>query len=97
MHKLAYQIVNRPLLTEKSDALREASNQYVFEVHKQATKHEVRRAVEELFGVHVVGIRTENVLGKVKRMGRFSGKRADWKKAYVTLKEGENIELFEGV
>ena len=87
-----YQIVRRPLLTEKSDRLRETDNQYCFEVHRQANKLEIK-----LFQVKVKRVRVQNVQGKIKRMGRFAGKQADWKKAFVTLHEGEVIELFEGV
>ena len=92
-----YQIVKRPLLTEKSDRLREVNNQYCFEVAVGANKLDVKAAIESLFGVKVSSVRLQNRIGKTKRMGRFAGKRADWKKAFVTLKEGEAIELFEGV
>ena len=92
-----YQIVRRPLLTEKSDRLRETVNQYCFEVNRMANKLEIKQAVEELFQVKVKQVRVQNVQGKIKRMGRYEGKRADWKKAFVTLQEGEVIELFEGV
>jgi large subunit ribosomal protein L23 len=92
-----YQIVKRPLLTEKSDRLRETNNQYCFEVDVSANKLEVKAAIESLFGVKVSSVRMQNRIGKAKQMGRFTGKRADWKKAFVTLKKGEVIELFEGV
>ena len=95
--KNPYQIVKRPLLTEKSDRLRETDNQYCFEVAVGANKLEVKAAIELLFEVKVSSVRIQNRIGKAKRMGRFTGKRADWKKAIVTLKEGEVIELFEGV
>lgn len=95
--KNLYQIVKRPLLTEKSDRLRETHNQYCFEVAVWANKLEVKAAIESLFEVKVSSVRIQNRIGKAKRMGRFTGKRADWKKAIVTLKEGEVIELFEGV
>ena len=95
--KNLYQIVKRPLLTEKSDRLRETDNQYCFEVAVGANKLEVKAAIESLFEVKVSSVRIQNRIGKAKRMGRFTGKRADWKKAIVTLKEGEVIELFEGV
>jgi len=95
--KNPYQIVKRPLLTEKSDRLRETDNQYCFEVAVWANKLEVKAAIESLFEVKVSSVRIQNRIGKAKRMGRFTGKRADWKKAIVTLKEGEVIELFEGV
>ena len=92
-----YQIIRRPLMTEKSDHLREAENQYCFEVDKRANKLQIKSAIEDLFQVKVKQVRVQNVLGKVKTMGRYSGKRADWKKAFVTLNEGDVIELFEGV
>ncbi|MBN2287961.1 MAG: 50S ribosomal protein L23 [Candidatus Glassbacteria bacterium] len=92
-----YQIVRRPLLTEKSDHLRESGNQYCFEVDRRANKLQIKKAVEELFQVKVRQVRVQNVQGKIKSMGRYSGKRADWKKAFVALREGEVIELFEGV
>ena len=92
-----YQIVRRPLLTEKSDRLRETDNQYCFEVDRQANKLEIKQAIEELFQVKVKRVRVQNVKGKIKRMGRFAGKQAGWKKAFVTLHEGEVIELFEGI
>ncbi len=95
--KNPYQIVKRPLLTEKSDRLRETHNQYCFEVAVGANKLEVKAAIESLFEVKVSSVRIQNRIGKAKRMGRFTGKRADWKKAIVTLKEDEVIELFEGV
>jgi len=85
----------RPLITEQSADMREAHNQYQFEVAPEANKLEVKSAVEQYFGVKVVQVRTMNYRGKIKRMGRFSGKRADWKKAVVTLAEGETIDLFE--
>ncbi len=95
--KNPYQIVKRPLLTEKSDRLREAHNQYCFEVAVWANKLEVKAAIESLFEVKVSSVRIQNRIGKAKRMGRFSGKRAHRKKAIVTLKEDGVIELFEGV
>ncbi|MCK5118829.1 MAG: 50S ribosomal protein L23 [Candidatus Latescibacteria bacterium] len=90
-------IIRRPLITEKANALREAHNQYCFEVDRSANKIEIKGAVEELFEVHVTDVRTATIHGKVKRMGRFQGKRPDWKKAMVTLRAGDSIELYEGV
>ena len=84
--KEIYQIIRRPLITEKSTHQKEASRQYAFEVNRDANKIEIQSAVERLFKVKVLGIRTCNVLGKVKRLGRKNGKRPDWKKAIVTLK-----------
>jgi large subunit ribosomal protein L23 len=89
-------IIRRPLVTEKSTQQKEASRQYVFEVHPDANKIEIQHAVEHLFKVKVQEVRTLNVLGKLKRLGRRYGKRPDWKKATVTLKEGFRIDFFEG-
>ena len=89
-------VVKRPLITEKSERGREEAQQYAFEVHRDATKIQVKNAVEKLFGVHVVGVRTAISRGKNKRVGRSMGRRPNWKKAIVTLREGETISLFEG-
>jgi large subunit ribosomal protein L23 len=87
-----------PLITEKTQNLKEGGNVLAFKVERRANKVEVKKAVEALFKVKVASVRTENVHGKVKRVGRFAGKRPDWKKAYVTLKPGEkSIEYFEVV
>jgi len=94
--KEAQKIIIQPLITEKSTQQKEGNNQYVFEVHGDANKIEIQSAVERLFKVKVLQVRTSNVLGKVKRLGRKYGKRADWKKAIVTLREGDRIEFFEG-
>ena len=90
-------VVVRPLITERGAALREKANQYLFEVAVDANKHEIKQAVELYFGVKVESVRTMNMRGKVKRMGRFTGKRADWKKAVVTLADGEVIDTFDNV
>jgi large subunit ribosomal protein L23 len=94
--KEAQKIVRRPLITEKSTDQKELHHQYVFEVDRDANKIEIQSAVEHLFKVKVLSVRTSNVLGKMKRLGRKFGKRPDWKKAVVTLKEGDRIEFFEG-
>jgi large subunit ribosomal protein L23 len=94
--KEAQKIVRRPLVTEKSTQQKETANQYAFEVDRRANKVEIQSAVEQLFKVKVVGIRTSNVMGKMKRLGRRYGKRPDWKKAMITLKEGDRIDFFEG-
>ncbi len=94
--KEAYHIIRRPLITEKSTQQKEVSRQYAFEVDRGANKIEIQSAVERLFKVKVLDVRTCNVLGKIKRLGRKYGKRSDWKKAIVTLKEGERIDFFEG-
>jgi large subunit ribosomal protein L23 len=92
-----YQVVLRPLLTEKGTRLKEAGNQYLFRVAKTANKIEIKQAIEQLFKVRVLDVRTLQVRGKVKRLGRFQGRRPDWKKAIATLKAGDSIELYEGV
>ena len=92
-----YEVVQRPLLTEKGTRLKEEANQYIFRVARTATKIEVKQAIEQLFKVKVAEVRTLRMQGKVKRMGRFAGRRPDWKKAIVTLKAGQSIELYEGV
>jgi large subunit ribosomal protein L23 len=89
-------VVKRPLITEKSERGRETDQQYAFEVHRDATKIQVKNAVEKLFSVHVTGVRTAISRGKNKRVGRSIGQRPNWKKAIVTLREGETISLFEG-
>jgi large subunit ribosomal protein L23 len=94
--KEAQKIIRRPLITEKSTQQKEVTHQYAFEVHPDANKIEIQSAVERLFKVKVIQVRTCNVLGKVKRLGRRFGKRPDWKKAIVTLKEGDRIDFFEG-
>ena len=94
----ANQIIRRPLVTEKSTILREEENVLSFEVAGSANKIQVKQAVEELFKVKVEEVRLFNVRGKMKRMGRYVGKRRDWRKAYVRLKQGEKApEFIEGV
>jgi large subunit ribosomal protein L23 len=93
-----YEVIRGPLITEKSTGLKDTYRTLCFKVAREATKTEVRKAVEQLLGVKVASVRTANIRGKVKRYGRFEGKRPDWKKAFVTLREGEKmIEFFEGV
>lgn len=92
-----HQIIKSPLVTEKGTMLRETQGQYLFEVDARANKHQIRGAIEKLFNVHVLDVKTLNVRGKVKRVGQNIGRRSNWKKAFVTLKEGEKIEFFEGV
>ena len=95
----SHQVIRRPIVTEKSTLLRETGNNVLaFEVDAKANKIDVKRAVEELFKVKVQEVRLFNVRGKMKRMGRFVGKRVDWRKAYVRLKEGEKTpDFIEGV
>lgn len=89
-------IIRRPLITEKVTRLQEELNQYVFEVDPRSNKIEIKRAVEERFNVRVTKVRTINIRGKVKTLGRFSGRRPNWKKAVITLFKSDKIELFEG-
>jgi large subunit ribosomal protein L23 len=93
---LIQDVVKRPLITEKNERGRELARQFAFEVHRDATKIQVKQAVEKLFSVHVLAVRTAIARGKNKRVGRSVGQRPNWKKAFVTLKEGETIALFEG-
>jgi len=95
--KEAHQIIKRPLITEKSTRQKEEGNQIAFVVDPKANKIEIRQAVEKLFKVKVLRVRTMNLVGKRKRLGRFFGWESDWKKAIVTLREGDRIEFFEGV
>ena len=90
-----YTVLGRPVITEKATALKEAANQYVFRVPRSANKLEIRRAIEILFKVRVVGLQTLNVRGKKKRLGRFEGRTAAWKKAVATLAPGQSIEVAE--
>ena len=93
----AHKILKAPMITEKSSRMREGGNLYCFEVADGATKIEIRRTVEKVFGVKVESVRTLRIAGKTKRVGRKLGRRPDWKKAYVRLQEGEKpIEYFEG-
>lgn len=94
----SHQIIRRPIVTEKSTNLRESGNVIAFEVDVNANKIEVKKAVEDLFKVKVQEVRIANVRGKMKRMGRYEGKRRDWRKAYVRLKEGQKApDFFDGV
>ena len=90
------QILRRPLITEKSTLAKEEDNQLVFEVDPRANKVEIRQAVEQIFKVKVLKVRTINYQGKRKRLGRSMGRRRHWKKAYVTLAPGHSVEFFEG-
>lgn len=85
----------RPVMTERSTALKEHFNQYVFEVSSASTKTDVKKAVEELFKVKVESVRTMNVHGKFRRFGRGGGFKSDWKKAIVRLKSGDKIDLVD--
>jgi large subunit ribosomal protein L23 len=87
-------VIRRPLITEKTTVIREDGRTLVFQVALGANKIDIRRAVEKLFGSKVQSVRTSLTHGKVKRQGRFEGRRSDWKKAYVTLREGEKLPEF---
>jgi large subunit ribosomal protein L23 len=90
-------IIRRPLITEKTSILREDGRTIVFQVAHGANKLQIKRAIEQLLGARVATIRTSIAHGKIKRQGRFAGQRPDWKKAYVTLREGEKMpEFLEG-
>jgi large subunit ribosomal protein L23 len=92
-----YQVIKEPHITEKANIQKEVTNQITFRVHKKANKVEIRQAVETFFKTKVLEVRTMNVRGKKRRMGRTVGKKSDWKKAVVRLAPGENIEFFEGM
>jgi large subunit ribosomal protein L23 len=92
-----YQVIKEPHITEKANIQKEVTNQITFRVHKKANKVEIRQAVETFFKTKVLEVRTINVRGKKRRMGRTVGKKSDWKKAVVRLAPGENIEFFEGM
>lgn len=92
-----YHIIKRPIITEKSAYMKDMGNYVAFEVDKRANKLQIKKAVEELFKVNVVEIKTIVVPGKEKKLGRSIGRVPSWKKALVKLKEGEKIEFFEGV
>jgi large subunit ribosomal protein L23 len=94
--KNIYEVLKSPILTEKSTTLKEKANKVVFEVDRRANKIEIKQAVEKIFKVKVIDVRTMLVLGKVKRYKNLMGKRSDWKKAVVTLKPGEKVPFLEG-
>jgi large subunit ribosomal protein L23 len=89
-------VIVRPLMTEKSTRLKDEHNTVTFQVVPDANKVEIRRAVETVFNVRVADVRTASYEGKLKRMGRYQGRRAGWKKAIVTLRPGHKIEFVEG-
>ena len=91
-----FNIIDRPIITEKATILREDGT-YTFRVSSRANKVEIRKAVEAAFEVHVESVRTVSVPSKPKRQGLFAGRRAGWKKAYVTLREGETIDVIDNV
>jgi large subunit ribosomal protein L23 len=95
--KSPYDVIKRPLITEKANIDKEKGNSYHFEVPLTVDRQEIREAVETVFKVKVEDVRTQIVRGKFKRIGRHIGKRPNWKKAIVTLKSGDKIDLFEGL
>ena len=92
-----HHIIKRAIVTEKSTILKEASNQYIFEVDVRANKIEISNAIEKLFKVNVLDVKIMNMLGKKKRLGRVIGKTKSWKKAIITLAPGSRIEVHEGI
>jgi large subunit ribosomal protein L23 len=94
---IQYDIIIRPLVTEKTSIQKEDFNQVSFEVDRRANRVEIRRAIEKIFNVRVADVRTMQIKGKVKQRGRIVGKRKDWKKAIVRLMPGERIDFFDGV
>ena len=97
-----YAIIKRPLVTEKGtwqsqQAFKNRGGAYAFEVHPDANKHQIKDAVEQLFSVDVLGVRTMRMHRKTRRVGKFVGRKPEWKKAIVILAEGQSIEFFEGV
>ncbi len=95
--KNLYAVIRRPIITEKGNIQKEEHHKVTFEVHPDANKHEIKAAVEKIFKVRVLSVRSFNQRGKMKRVGRFLGKRRNWKKAIVTLAPEDQIEFFEGV
>ena len=92
-----YEVIRRPLVTEKSNICREEGNVVTLAVDPRATKHDIARAVETLFDVSVLGVHTMRMPRKSRRVGKFLGRKPEWKKALVRLQEGQSIEFFEGV
>ena len=90
-----YRTIVRPLMTEKTSVAYQARGEYTFEVAPDATKHSIKAAIERLFGVKVTDVQTMNCRGKTRRVGGTIGKRPNWKKAIVTLKAGDTIDVFE--
>jgi len=90
-----YSVIKKPLITEKTTIEKDERNIISFVVSSDANKIEIKDAVKTLFNVEVASVKTVNVAGKVKRVGKNIGKRSNWKKAYVTLKEGSNVDFFE--
>ena len=94
---IQYDIIKRPVVTEKTNIQKELANQLTFEVDRRANRIEIKKAIEEIFKVRVSAVRTMQVTGKTTRRGRILGKRRNWKKAIVRLRPGDRIDFFEGV
>ena len=97
MNPKSYQVLKRPLITEKSTVEKDQRNKLFFEVDRRANKIEIKEAVEKIFKVNVLDVSTMSIKGKLKRVGRHFSKLPDWKKAVVTIKAGQRVEFFEGV
>lgn len=95
--KTANEIIYQAIISEKGTVLRDEQNRYVFKVHVQANKIEIKKAIETAFTVKVLDVKTINMKGKSKRLGRYEGKRSNWKKALVKLKKGDSIDIFENI
>ena len=91
-----FEVLRAPKMSEKTLSLKEEANQFAFEVDQRANKIQIKESIEKSFKVSVLKVRTMNVRGKKKRLGRYQGLKSSWKKAIVTLKEGDTIEYFEG-
>ena len=91
-----FDVLRAPKMSEKTLSLKEEANQFAFEVDQRANKIQIKESIEKSFKVSVLKVRTMNVRGKKKRLGRYQGLKSNWKKAIVTLKEGDTIEYFEG-
>jgi len=94
---IQYDIIKRPVISEKTSIQKETANQVSFEVDRRANRVEIKRAIENIFNVRVSSVKTMQIKGKIKQRGRIVGKRKDWKKAIVTLFPGQRIDFFEGV
>lgn len=95
--KAVRDIIYQAIISEKGTILKDDQNRYIFKVHSEANKIEIKRAIETAFTVKVIDVKTINMKGKTKRLGRFEGRRSDWKKAIVRLKAGDSIDIFESV
>ncbi|MBU1078333.1 MAG: 50S ribosomal protein L23 [Spirochaetes bacterium] len=97
MEKEFDKIILRPVVSEKCTFLQNSADVYCFEVHPDATKHDIKNALQKMYSIHIVHINMVNINGKVKKRRFIEGKKKDWKKAYVKLKKGEKLPIFEGV